>query len=339
MKPLPDSCLRDAHPEDAKNPSSSAQLEGRPCLPDLPDLPRVIAKLTSRAHCWAFEVVESTGSTNADLMQRFAKAREQTLAEARLRPVVRIAGVQTAGRGRQGRTWEAAPGDALLLSLAYPIALPLFRLSGLSLALGCATLSALRRLPLREPNRLGLKWPNDILCDEAKLGGILIEIAATCSHETHLVIGIGINLRQTQSGVPNQRRQTPGTPNQSSELGRTALETLLDGEVRFPHLSAELLTHLLDALAHALETFETHGFAAFRAAWWADHAYRTRAVSILEGGAETLRGTAVDIDDEGRLLLCTSHGQVPIVAGDVSLRPLSPLEELDLCPGQQHRSF
>ncbi|MGI4860122.1 MAG: biotin--[acetyl-CoA-carboxylase] ligase [Janthinobacterium lividum] len=158
---------------------------------------------------WRIDRVDATGSTNADLLAAFAdpaapiRLRLQALSAplgwqeacTRFPPLVRRARRQSAGRGRLGRPWVSMPGNSLLFSVGVVIPRPLRDLSGLSLVVGVAVLEGLRRLPVTQPSRLGLKWPNDILLDDAKLGGILIESAASAPHATALVIGIGVNLR------------------------------------------------------------------------------------------------------------------------------------------------
>src|SRR6185436_12456622 len=114
--------------------------------------------------------VERCGSTNSVL-----------LAEKRLpRPVLLLAHEQTAGRGRRGRRWHSAPGAGLTFSLSARLE----RLAGLPLVAGVATARALRALGAAA---VELKWPNDLVADGAKLGGILVQTRGGLA-----VIGIGI---------------------------------------------------------------------------------------------------------------------------------------------------
>src|SRR5690348_3332825 len=107
-------------------------------------------------------VVERCGSTNTELM------REEDLRT----PALLAAEAQSAGRGRRGRRWHGSPGRALTFSLAARIARPARELAALPLVAGVAAALALRSLGAAA---VGLKWPNDLVVGEAKLGGILVE--------------------------------------------------------------------------------------------------------------------------------------------------------------------
>ncbi|MDB5788944.1 MAG: biotin--protein ligase, partial [Caballeronia mineralivorans] len=147
------------------------------------DRDRLMSLAARPVRDWPIEIVDETGSTNADLM---AQLKEQprnktsasapdsfsprsTLKAADGTPFVRVAYSQTSGRGRRGRAWVAQPGNALLFSTACVLPRPLEGLAGLSLAVGTAVLDALNSLPLAASARLALKWPNDILLDDGKL--------------------------------------------------------------------------------------------------------------------------------------------------------------------------
>lgn len=241
----------------------------------------------------AIEVLSATPSTNAELRARAAGLSS---------PLLLAAEIQTAGRGRAGRSWHSAPGDSLCFSLAWRFAGPLQRLSGLSLAVGVAIAEALRAggWPVQ------LKWPNDLLVNGVKLGGILIETAphaATAAPAAGLwvVIGAGLNVH------PNADRE--------AALGE-AVATLGEAEIDRNHL----LAALADALWQAMSQFDRDGLLPFIARWHALHAHQDCAVSLIEQGRLLHEGIARGIDDSGRLLLETAAGPVAITVGDVSLR-------------------
>lgn len=107
---------------------------------------------------------------------------------------VHLAEGQSAGRGRLGRTWASAPGEGLYLSLVLlPATLP--RSTALTMATGLALLEAAHVLGA---GGAGLKWPNDVLVDGAKLGGILVEARGLDPERPHAVVGIGLNVRQAR---------------------------------------------------------------------------------------------------------------------------------------------
>jgi BirA family biotin operon repressor/biotin-[acetyl-CoA-carboxylase] ligase len=128
-------------------------------------------------------VVERCTSTNALLS-----------IEKSDRPILLASEVQTAGRGRHGRRWRSARGTGALFSIRQRMACEQRRLAGLSVAVGLATARALRRLGARG---IAVKWPNDLMVNRRKLGGILIETrpAQRPKAGSVVVVGIGINCR------------------------------------------------------------------------------------------------------------------------------------------------
>ena len=237
------------------------------------------------------EVVAETGSTNADLMARLPGLE---------RPVLRVAVHQTAGRGRAGRPWLTVPGGMLTFSLSWHLPQAPQNLLGLPLAVGVAVAETLNLLD----QHVQLKWPNDILREGKKLAGILVESAAAHDAGTWVVIGIGLNLQ-----VSDQLE---------SEVGRAIADA--------PWLAKmdrnELLAQLLNALAKALDQFARQGFTAFLTRWNALHAYAQQTVHILDHGQILHQGIALGVDLHGCLVLQTEQGQVNVLAGDVSLRPV-----------------
>lgn len=237
----------------------------------------------------AVEVVEETGSTNADLLAR---------APALAAPLLLVARNQTAGRGRAGRSWLSSSEGSLTFSLAWRFDGGVQRLTGLPLAVGVALAETLDRLGVK----VDLKWPNDVLRDGDKLAGILIETQAAPEGGVWAVIGIGLNLL-----MPDELE---------AQLGRSIAS--------LPWLARmdrnELLAALLDGLAGALREFERAGFGAFAARWNLRHAWQGETVVILDRGSVLHEGAAAGVDDSGRLLLDTAEGRITIMAGDVSLR-------------------
>ncbi len=242
-------------------------------------------------------VVAETGSTNADLRERAATLTGSLLLAAER---------QTAGRGRAGRSWLAEPGDSLCFSLAWRFAGPLHRLTGLSLAVGVALAECLRapRLDGKPGTPVMLKWPNDLLVDGAKLGGILIETAgASVPDGVWAVIGVGLNVRTNAQRDASIDQAVAALAPADSSIDRNAL-----------------LAQLAASLARALARFEREGLAPFVARWDALHAHAGQTVSIVEQGRTLHQGLALGIDGSGCLQLETRAGIVKVAAGDVSLR-------------------
>jgi BirA family biotin operon repressor/biotin-[acetyl-CoA-carboxylase] ligase len=237
----------------------------------------------------AVEVVDVTGSTNADLLARAPRLDA---------PVLLIAEHQTAGRGRAGRSWLSEPGHSLTFSLAWRFADGLRGMAGLPLAVGVALAETLGRLG----QSVQLKWPNDVLKDGDKLAGILVETQVLPDGAAWAIVGIGVNLVMPDA--------------LEDRIGR--------GAAAMPWLARmdrdELMAALLDGLADALALFARAGFAPFAARWNVLHAWAGRPVVLLDRGEVRHEGLAAGVDDTGRLLLDTAAGRITIVAGDVSLR-------------------
>jgi BirA family biotin operon repressor/biotin-[acetyl-CoA-carboxylase] ligase len=207
---------------------------------------------------------------------------------------------QTAGRGRRGRSWLSAPGDSLTFSLLWRLPAGMPPPMGLSLAVGVAAAHALEDMGAAG---VSLKWPNDILADGAKLGGILVETVSTGGRHV-AVIGIGLNIR-----LPRDIADAVDT-----EAG--ALASVM------PYAPSRnlLLANLLNGLATLLDEFAHTGFAGFAAAWQARNAHAGLGVRILAEGTAPLEGRCAGVDDDGALLLETAAGMRRIVSGEVSLR-------------------
>ncbi|MBA3902175.1 MAG: biotin--[acetyl-CoA-carboxylase] ligase [Rhodocyclaceae bacterium] len=211
---------------------------------------------------------------------------------------------QTAGRGRRGRSWLSAPGDSLTFSLywRFPAGTPL--LAGLSLAVGVAVA---RTLEKNGAAGIRLKWPNDILAADGKLGGILVE-TMTGGGTQAAVIGIGLNVR-----LPRAIAEAVGI--QAADLSSV---------MPFAPSRNLLLAGVLAELAVMLDEFARSGFAAFIEEWLSRHAYTGRTVRILADGAQPVEGRCAGVDADGALLLETAAGMKRIVSGEVSLRTANP---------------
>ena len=243
--------------------------------------------------------VAETGSTSADLL---AWVRDAA-GSAALAPRVLVADRQTAGRGRRGRSWQAAPGAAsLTFSLAWPLAT--VDLSGLSLAVGVALAEALDPRPA-EALRIGLKWPNDLWlvgADEPgrKMGGVLIETAPHGDARI-AVIGVGLNLFE-----------------QRVDDASSGVAWL--GEIDAAAATAPLLEPLVAALTEALHTFERAGFVAFAARFAGRDLLHHLPIRCGADGGTRLEGVAAGVSATGELLVRTHAGIERIVSGEVSVR-------------------
>lgn len=262
------------------------------------DASRIASLSRAVRHGLAVDIVASTGSTNADLRQRVSHGAPPD------GPLLLAAEVQTAGRGRAGRSWLAAPGDSLCFSLAWPLRGPVARLVGLPLAVGVAIAGMLREAG----HPVTLKWPNDLLLGDDKLGGILVETvaqrAAATGEVLWVVIGIGLNVH--------------ANPARDAGIGHR-VAALGEGGGRIDRDA--LLASLADALAQAMAQFDMEGLTPFVERWQRWHAFAGLPVVIIDQGRLLHQGIARGIDASGCLLLETPEGMCAIAAGDVSLRP------------------
>jgi BirA family transcriptional regulator, biotin operon repressor / biotin---[acetyl-CoA-carboxylase] ligase len=269
------------------------------------------------------EVVAEAGSTNSVLLDRTrAPLASETGVQVR-RSVesaafgsretapaacLLVAEHQSAGRGRQGRHWQAAPGASLTFSLGLPLAAADW--SGLSLAVGVALCEALAGGSPADP-QLALKWPNDLwLLDEPvdrlgagrKLGGILIETVAAGA-QRHVVIGIGLNV--APFGAVD------------AHTGFASLHEL------HPALTApQALARVALPLLRALRQFERDGFAAFAERFAALDLLCGRSVSTTLTGVP--EGVACGVSATGALRVRTGSGPganiIDVSSGEVSVR-------------------
>ena len=261
------------------------------------------------ANC-ILERVAETKSTNDDLLTRW-RAGEL------IDPVARIAQHQTAGKGRAGRSWLAMPNDSISFSLAYPFLRSPAQLSGLSLLVGLAAISGIAQACNVDESALyqsglRLKWPNDLLLNNAKLGGILIEGGqAKPGDPTWMIIGIGMNLRNARDFEKNLADQAM---QQVSAIDQLIPQTASLPDVEF------LWLKLVESLKHYLALFDRQGFSEYQNQWEYWDAFRDQKVMISGANKEPIYGVAKGIDRHGALLLQQDNQTLSIHAGDVSLR-------------------
>jgi BirA family biotin operon repressor/biotin-[acetyl-CoA-carboxylase] ligase len=209
-----------------------------------------------------------------------------------------LADRQHAGRGRRGRAWQTDPHGALAFTVLRRFALPPMRLAPLGPAVGVALAQALAALGVVAAR---VKWPNDLVLDDAKLGGILIEIRGDA-----VAVGVGVNL---------DIAAMPGVDQPWTDLRRAGGLPEIDAA----SARVRVLGALLRALLPALAAFERDGFAAFASAWPRFDALVGRPVRVLAGaGAED--GVALGIDGSGGLRVRHAEGERVHHAGEVSVR-------------------
>jgi BirA family biotin operon repressor/biotin-[acetyl-CoA-carboxylase] ligase len=264
-------------------------------IPDPIDEARLRKALLRENGPWAnLRVVDEAGSTNLDLI---AQARGGAPTGS-----VLIANFQSAGRGRQGRTWSAPTGTGAAVSvLLHPIDVAPVRWGWLPLVAGLGVAEGLRQYPGVPAS---LKWPNDVLIGEGKVAGILAERIDT-PHGPAVVIGFGVNVHLSAADLP-----VPSATSLAINVTGPAL--------RGPLSRTEVIRTCLDALGELYLAWTKGETDEELAA-----SYRERCTTIgrrvrveLVGG-RPIEGTATAVDSGGRLVIRTDSGVQVVGAGDV----------------------
>ena len=258
----------------------------------------------SRAQVASLSVAFETNSTQADAL---AEPTPQGGC------AVFLAERQTAGQGRRGRTWASPLAANLYMSISRRFPGGLAALSGLSLVVGIAVAEALNaQLSLIQgkagndsnASRIGVKWPNDLVAEGKKLGGILVQLRSDAGAGTQAVIGIGINVRMPES--------------HAAQIDQAWCDLFdLDGGMLSRNA---LVAALLDALLPALMQFEHEGLSPFLPRWRRLDALADKPVRVLDGPA-VHEGVSLGITESGALRVRQGAQERSFHSGEVSLRP------------------
>ncbi|MES2012924.1 MAG: bifunctional biotin--[acetyl-CoA-carboxylase] ligase/biotin operon repressor BirA [Pseudomonadota bacterium] len=239
------------------------------------------------------EIHDHLESTNSYLMQKLSNGQTHASCVA--------ANLQTKGRGRRGRHWQAGLGASLTFSLLWRFQCGASALSGLSLAVGVALMRTLHSFGITQAK---LKWPNDVLINREKLAGILIELQGDMDGPSNAVIGVGINLN-----LPLSIKQQIDQP--TTDLASVTTQAIDPNE---------LLGTLLKHLAHVLRDFEQNGFDDLRNEWTQHHTYHQQQVRMLMPDGREVIGIVQGIAEDGVLLVETNNGLQRFTSGEISLR-------------------
>ena len=255
------------------------------------------------------EVRAHVDSTNTALLARAA--------DGRISGCVLAAEVQTAGRGRRGRSWQSPFGRNLAVSIGMAVERPVADIGALSLVVGVAVRRALIDHGLQ---RIDLKWPNDVLLDGRKLAGILIELVRAVP-PVEVVVGIGVNVGGAERLA---ERVDQSIADVREQIGRPSRN--------------ELLARILDHLLAACRRFDAAGFEPFRDEWNDAHRYRGTYVVVTPDDVGTgaagkpaqdpFAGKVLDVENDGALRIETAEGIRAFTGGDVSLRAATGRQRL-----------
>lgn len=249
--------------------------------------------LTMRRRVGAIENHWRLDSTSSELARRAADLPDASFV---------FADWQQAGRGRRGRQWLSAPVASLQFSCLKRFAGGYAALSGLSLVAGIAAAHALADCGALG---IGLKWPNDLVRADAKLGGILVELGGEFMGPCHAIIGIGVNVHLSDA--------------MRARLDRPCVDVAAVCGGAAPSRTA-LATALVARLVEALERFDATGFAGFADAWAERDALAGRRIHV-EGARGTFDGIAQGVDARGALKVRVAGELRSIDSAEVTVRP------------------
>lgn len=241
------------------------------------------------AHQYGFEahLLHQTTSTNNHLLDM---ARQTTTT---LPAQICMAYKQTAGRGRQGKAWHNRIGECLMFSLSWSFQRPQSQLGGLALVVAVAITQTLRKFGVPAQ----IKWPNDLVLNNSKIGGILIE-TVNKQTQTIAVIGIGLNFI-TPEQICNADGIQPQNPTVQANY-------IFDG--------------ILKNLSQYLPHFNQNGLTPFLPTYNSLHRDQGKLVHLLNNSEILAEGTVAGIAESGALLLQTASGKRQFVCGEISLR-------------------
>lgn len=263
------------------------------------DIEQLQAQLLAAHSSLALSFYPVIDSTNAELARCLANGEAAS-------PRLLLAEKQTAGRGRRGRDWFSPYAASLSLSLSCQVEGGANALQGLSLAVGVVIKEVLEQQGI---NGVQLKWPNDLYLNNAKLGGILIELSGDFSGPCNLVVGLGLNVFR---------------PQQPEELDWEKIDQpvtfLSDTDSNFTLCRTRLAADLALALEQLLINFSVQGFEPWQERWNAAHIWAGEKAFIITPNqqvAVTLGG----VNAIGELQVTYDDGlQGLINAGEVSVR-------------------
>jgi BirA family biotin operon repressor/biotin-[acetyl-CoA-carboxylase] ligase len=260
---------------------------------------------------WPVIFFERVGSTNDVAHQQALSGSPEGL--------LVVADEQTAGRGRMGRSWWAPRGSSLLFSLLLRPTIPTAQAGQLTMCLGLGAVEAIEVVTALRP---ALKWPNDLLLDSRKLGGMLAELRTAGDRVEYAVLGLGLNV----NGEFDEDRWT----SLSSVLGRAVDRVLLLAEIlarceawyeRLAPAEEEAGSPKPEPGGWKAEdkSGRSMGGEQIHAAWAAQLDTLGRYVTV-SGPAGQLRGRAVGVSPHGSLLLEKEDGETcEVWGGDVSV--------------------
>lgn len=225
----------------------------------------------------------------------------QLAAEGAVEGTLVVTDEQTSGRGRMNRTWHSPSGKGVWMSLILTPDIPVAKTPQLTLLTAVAVAQALEEVSSLQ---MQIKWPNDILCNGKKIVGILTELQAEADRVSSIIVGIGINVNQSQSDFP-------------TEIQSIASSLSIEQKTMFDR--ARIIQTILKKFEERYLEFLSDGFKSIKPIWESYAAIQGKEITArtLQG---LISGKSLGIDDEGVLLLVTKEGDIKkIYSADIDL--------------------
>ncbi len=211
-----------------------------------------------------------------------------------------IAEMQTAGRGRRGNEWHSPSSQNIYCSIGLNKSIQAEYLGLISLLVGVCIVTVLRQQGIED---VGLKWPNDILLQGKKLGGILIETRVNREDDFYLVIGFGLNVNLTES-----EHEIIGQP-------AISLNQLAHTKIDRNQLLTDLVTHIMQTV----KSFDSRSIEPLLKTFNQYDCYKNMDI-IVKTRTEEITGRTLGIEDTGWIRVQTSDGIKSFSAAEISLR-------------------
>ncbi|QHG92579.1 biotin--[acetyl-CoA-carboxylase] ligase [Coxiella endosymbiont of Amblyomma sculptum] len=214
-----------------------------------------------------------------------------------------VAETQKSGRGRFCRFWHSPFGQNIYLSLRYPFRKDVSKLEGLSLVCGLAVCRAVETT-CRLPFPVFIKWPNDVMCKNKKLAGVLIEIHPSTSKFCSAIVGVGLNA------------------NMKNDLERIISQnwTSLVNLTEIYQDRNRLCSSLINNLVHYLEHFSRYGFSFFQSLWKKKDYLFNKPLCLIESSKNQFSGIGAGVNEKGNLILKLTDGlQKSFFSGETNL--------------------
>ena len=212
-----------------------------------------------------------------------------------------IAESQSAGRGRMQRTWYSPAAKNIYTSVILRPSVQPFQVPRFSILAGVAVAEA---LDIYCKGRIKLKWPNDVLINEKKVCGILAQAKTSANRVDFLILGIGINVNIRNEQLPEDLRNTAASlmENAGCEISRL-----------------EIIISLYENLTKWYKQIMNNGFGPVRERWLSLSSMLNQTVQV-RFQEEVVSGKAIDLDEDGSLILLTENNeQIHVLAGDATI--------------------